>query len=81
MRIITHPVTKFPARAPATPLSIWPAPRVFLLDPVYTGKAFAGMLDYIRTGKVTQGSNVVFWHTGGVTALFAEKEIVGDIFS
>ncbi|MHC1772162.1 MAG: 1-aminocyclopropane-1-carboxylate deaminase/D-cysteine desulfhydrase [Flexilinea sp.] len=52
-----------------------------LLDPVYTGKAFAGMLDYIRTGKIPQDSNVVFWHTGGVTALFAEKEIVGDIFS
>jgi L-cysteate sulfo-lyase len=52
-----------------------------LLDPVYTGKAFAGMLDYIRTGKVPQGSHVVFWHTGGLTALFAEREIVGDIFS
>ena len=51
-----------------------------LLDPVYTGKAFAGMLDYIRTEKIPQGSTVVFWHTGGVTALFAEKEIVGDIF-
>lgn len=52
-----------------------------LLDPVYTGKAFAGMLDYIRTEKIPQGSNVVFWHTGGVTAMFAEKEIVGDIFN
>lgn len=52
-----------------------------LLDPVYTGKGFAGMLDYIRTGKVPQGSTVVYWHTGGVSALFAEKEIVGDICS
>lgn len=43
-------------------------------------KAFAGMLDYIRSGRVAQGSNVVFWHTGGATALFAEKEILGDIF-
>lgn len=51
-----------------------------LLDPVYTGKGFAGMLDYIRTGKVPQGSTVVFWHTGGAVALFAEREIVGDIF-
>lgn len=50
-----------------------------LIDPVYTGKAFAGMLDYIRTGKVPAGSNVVFWHTGGATALFAEKEILGDL--
>ncbi len=52
-----------------------------LLDPVYTGKAFAGMLDYIRTGKVPQGSDVLFWHTGGATALFAEKEIIGGIAS
>lgn len=49
------------------------------IDPVYTGKGFAGMLDYIRTGKTPQGSNVVFWHTGGATALFAEKEILGAI--
>lgn len=47
------------------------------LDPVYTGKAFAGMLDYIRKGIVPQGSQVVFWHTGGATALFAETEILG----
>lgn len=51
-----------------------------LVDPVYTGKAFAGMLDYIRSGRAAQGSNVIFWHTGGATALFAEKEILGDIF-
>lgn len=50
-----------------------------LVDPVYTGKAFYGMLDHIRTGKVPQGSTVVFWHTGGATALFAEKEILGDL--
>lgn len=49
------------------------------VDPVYTGKAFAGMLDYIRTGKVEKGSTVVFWHTGGATALFAEKAILGDL--
>ncbi len=49
------------------------------VDPVYTGKAFAGMLDYIRSGRVKEGSTVVFWHTGGATALFAEKEILGDI--
>lgn len=50
-----------------------------LIDPVYTGKAFAGMLDYICSGKVKAGSSVVFWHTGGATALFAEKEILGDL--
>ena len=39
------------------------------VDPVYTGKALAGLIDHIRTDKVEQGSNVVFWHTGGATAL------------
>ncbi|MGL6197757.1 MAG: 1-aminocyclopropane-1-carboxylate deaminase/D-cysteine desulfhydrase [Lachnospiraceae bacterium] len=50
-----------------------------LLDPVYTGKAFAGLLSDIRNGKIAKGSNIVFLHTGGVTALFAEKEILGDL--
>ncbi|WP_125572342.1 D-cysteine desulfhydrase family protein [Lacticaseibacillus songhuajiangensis] len=51
-----------------------------LLDPVYTGKGFAGMLDYIKTGKIAPGSNVVFWHTGGISALFAESAIVGKLY-
>ncbi len=50
-----------------------------LVDPVYTGKAFAGLLGHVRSGKVTPGSTVVFWHTGGATALFAEKEILGAL--
>lgn len=50
-----------------------------LLDPVYSGKGFAGLIDYVRTGKVAPGSNVVFLHTGGATALFAEKEILGEL--
>ena len=50
------------------------------VDPVYTGKALAGLIDHIRTGKVEQGSTVVFWHTGGATALFAEQQMLGEIF-
>lgn len=50
-----------------------------LLDPVYSGKGFGGMLDLIRTGRIPQGSRVVYWHTGGATALFAEQAIVGDV--
>jgi len=44
-----------------------------LLDPVYTGKAAAGMIDHIRKGIVPQGSTVVFIHTGGQPALFAQS--------
>lgn len=48
-------------------------------DPVYSGKAFHGMIDQIRKGLVPKGSTVVFLHTGGATALFSEAEIIGDL--
>jgi len=44
-----------------------------LLDPVYTGRAAAGMIDLIRQGFFKPDDTVLFWHTGGTTALFAEK--------
>ena len=44
-----------------------------LLDPVYTGRAAAGMLDLIRKGYFKSEETVLFWHTGGQPALFAEK--------
>lgn len=43
-----------------------------LLDPVYTGRAAAGMIDLIRKGFFTSGEGVLFWHTGGTPALFAD---------
>jgi len=50
-----------------------------VLDPVYTAKAFAGLLDYVKTGKIKPGQRVVFWHTGGASSLFAEPAIVGNL--
>ena len=50
------------------------------VDPVYTGKALAGLVDYVRQGKIAPGSRVLFWHTGGATALFAEREMLGDVY-
>ncbi|MDI6710920.1 MAG: D-cysteine desulfhydrase family protein [Bacillota bacterium] len=47
-----------------------------ILDPVYTAKAMAGLLDYVRKGVIPKGSKVLFWHTGGTPAIFAEPEIV-----
>ena len=44
-----------------------------LLDPVYTGRAAAGMIDLIRKGFFKKEETVLFWHTGGQPALFAEK--------
>jgi len=45
-----------------------------LLDPVYTGRAFYGMLDCLNEKKIKPGSNVLFWHTGGLPALFEHAE-------
>lgn len=73
------PGYEMPNEAASEAIRLLAGTEGILLDPVYTGKGFAGMLDYIRTGKVPRGSTVVFWHTGGATALFAEKEILGDI--
>jgi D-cysteine desulfhydrase family pyridoxal phosphate-dependent enzyme len=44
-----------------------------LLDPVYTGRAAAGLIDLIRKGIFGKDETVLFWHTGGTTALFAEQ--------
>jgi len=41
-----------------------------VLDPVYTSKAGAGFLHWIRSGKIPQGGTALFWHTGGAPALF-----------
>jgi D-cysteine desulfhydrase family pyridoxal phosphate-dependent enzyme len=44
-----------------------------LLDPVYTGRAAAGLIDLIRKGFFKKEDTLLFWHTGGQPALFAEK--------
>ena len=47
-----------------------------LFDPVYSGKALAGMIDYIRNGRFKAGQKIVFLHTGGVAGLFAYADIL-----
>jgi len=44
------------------------------LDPVYTGKAFHGMLMLIEQGYFAGASDIVFVHTGGLFGLFAQRE-------
>lgn len=44
-----------------------------ILDPVYTGKAFYGMIEQIRQGHLDKDSDIVFVHTGGVFGLFPFK--------
>jgi len=49
-----------------------------LVDPVYTGRALAGLFDLVRTGTYREDENVLFWHTGGVAGLFARA---GDVIA
>lgn len=45
-----------------------------LFDPVYTGKAFHGLLTEIKKGQFTPGCDLIFIHTGGLFGLFAQRE-------
>lgn len=47
-----------------------------LLDPTYTGKSMAGLIDLVRDGVFTPDQNIVFLHTGGTPALFGYPEIL-----
>jgi L-cysteate sulfo-lyase len=44
------------------------------LDPVYSGKAMAGLIDFIRKGTITSDKNVLYIHTGGGPSIFSFKE-------
>jgi D-cysteine desulfhydrase family pyridoxal phosphate-dependent enzyme len=54
-------------------ISLFAKQEGLLLDPVYTGRAAAGLIDLIRKGFFKKNETVLFWHTGGQPALFAEK--------
>ena len=49
-----------------------------LLDPVYTGKAMAGLIGLVRRGHFKPDDNVLFVHTGGSPALFAYQDVLRD---
>lgn len=49
-----------------------------LLDPVYTGKAMAGLIDLVRNGHFKSTDNVLFVHTGGSPALYAYTSVILD---
>jgi len=53
-------------------IHLFAAAEGILLDPVYTGRAAAGMIDLIRQGFFKPEDRLLFWHTGGTPALFAD---------
>jgi D-cysteine desulfhydrase family pyridoxal phosphate-dependent enzyme len=60
-------------RAEEEAISLFAKTEGLLLDPVYTGRAAAGLISLIRDGYFPPGQTVLFWHTGGTPALFADR--------
>jgi L-cysteate sulfo-lyase len=60
----------FPADDTVEAIRMFAQLESILLDPVYSGKGAAGLIDLIRKGHFTKGERVVFLHTGGSAALF-----------
>ncbi|MFV2033245.1 MAG: pyridoxal-phosphate dependent enzyme, partial [Gammaproteobacteria bacterium] len=48
------------------------------LDPTYSGKAFAAVVDSLESSRFDADNHVVFLHTGGTPSLFAYPELVND---
>lgn len=59
-----------PTRAAEEAIALFGARAGVILDPVYTGKAAAAMIAWVRERKVPPGAHVIFLHTGGHPALF-----------
>ena len=55
--------------------------EALLLDPVYTGKAMAGLVAHVRAGRIAAGSRMLFVHTGGLPAIFAYADRLGSWLS
>lgn len=53
--------------------------EAILIDPVYTGKAMAGMIDHIRSNEIDASETIVFLHTGGSPGLFAQADRVLEL--
>lgn len=49
-----------------------------ILDPMYTGRAMAALIEWARSGKDRKGQSIIFLHTGGIPALFTYNELFRD---
>lgn len=58
-----------PAESTLEAINIFARTEAILLDPVYSGKGAAGLIDLCRKGHFKKGQKIVFLHTGGVIGL------------
>jgi D-cysteine desulfhydrase len=72
------PGYSLPTEEMADAVRIFARTEGILLDPVYTGKAAAGLLDLIQKGHFQKGEKVLFLHTGGSPGLYAYQDVILD---
>ena len=70
MRFVGARLWRSPTEASVEAVKLFARTEGVILDPVYTGKAAAGMLAHIREGRYGLGDTLVFVHTGGTPAIF-----------
>ncbi len=68
------PGYSLPTEAMVEAVKLFASLEGILLDPVYTGKAAAGLIDLVRRGRFERDENVLFVHTGGSPALYAYQD-------
>ncbi len=64
----------FPAPSTLEAIELFARTESILLDPVYSGKGAAGLIDLVRKGHFGKDENIVFIHTGGAQALFGYRQ-------
>ncbi len=74
----THrgPAYGVPSNASLEALALAGRHEGLILDPVYTGKAMAGLVAHARAGAIARGETVVFLHSGGTPGLFVHADLV-----
>ena len=73
LRDMCGPGYAIPSAAGNAAISLMAEKEGLFLDPVYTGKAFAGLLELAKEGAFREEDNVLFLHSGGAGGLFAVK--------
>lgn len=67
-----------PTREMVAAVRLLAATEGVLLDPVYSGKAMAGLIDLVRAGRFAAGQRLLFLHTGGAPSLSAFADVLRD---
>ena len=71
LRDMCGPGYAIPSKAGNAAVALMAAREGLFLDPVYTGKAFAGLLEMAKEGAFRPEDKVLFLHSGGAGGLFA----------